>query len=584
MAQEAINRLMIREARRGQRRGPAEGRRSLRARAGRRGGAGAGRGRHPLRGHPRALSSAVAGPALAGIPVTHRGPGLGVRGALGARRRPPTGRCSTACRPAGVTVVVLMGYAARADIAARLLARGFAADTPGRAGGRGRHAARPGAGWAALDRAGRGAGARPIAWPPGAPVLLVVGAVVTLAADAGARGGRRGGRQPSRAAGWRVTAAAVRSPATSRGRRRRGARGLQVEGLTKRFTRDAPPAVDDVSFQAPAGSHDHPAGPVGLGQVDGAAPDGRPGVPRRRAHPGRRRRRHRTSRRSAAGWASCSRATPCSPTWTCAQNIAFGLAESGKLSRGPRSIAGSTSCWRRWSCRATAAACRASCRAGSASGWRSPGRWPPSRACCCWTSRSGRWTRRCGCRCASGCAGSTSTRQRDRGNHPPVTTILVTHDQEEAMELSDTIVVMNQGRVEQIGSPSEIYDRPATPFVARVRGRGQRAARAGEQRPGDGRARWRRWCRRPPGASDGAEVHAFVRPHEVRLTKVREPARQTATAAAEAAGRGAGPGRAAGLRGRVREGDPAPARRGDADGGAGQAASSRPWASRRATG
>ena len=46
-----------------------------------------------------------------------------------------------------------------------------------------------------------------------------------------------------------------------------------------------------------------------------------------------------------------------------------------------------------------------------------------------------------------------------------VTAILVTHDQEEAMEVSDEIVVMNKGRVEQVGSPAEIYDRPATAFV-----------------------------------------------------------------------------------------------------------------------
>lgn len=46
-----------------------------------------------------------------------------------------------------------------------------------------------------------------------------------------------------------------------------------------------------------------------------------------------------------------------------------------------------------------------------------------------------------------------------------VTAVLVTHDQEEAMEVSDEIVVMNQGRIEQVGSASEIYDRPATPFV-----------------------------------------------------------------------------------------------------------------------
>ena len=46
-----------------------------------------------------------------------------------------------------------------------------------------------------------------------------------------------------------------------------------------------------------------------------------------------------------------------------------------------------------------------------------------------------------------------------------VTTVIVTHDQEEAMEVADRIVVMNEGRIEQIGSPAEIYDQPATPFV-----------------------------------------------------------------------------------------------------------------------
>jgi sulfate transport system ATP-binding protein len=46
-----------------------------------------------------------------------------------------------------------------------------------------------------------------------------------------------------------------------------------------------------------------------------------------------------------------------------------------------------------------------------------------------------------------------------------VTTVLVTHDQEEAMEVSDTIAVMNTGRIEQVGSPRDVYDRPATDFV-----------------------------------------------------------------------------------------------------------------------
>jgi sulfate transport system ATP-binding protein len=46
-----------------------------------------------------------------------------------------------------------------------------------------------------------------------------------------------------------------------------------------------------------------------------------------------------------------------------------------------------------------------------------------------------------------------------------VTTAFVTHDQEEALEVSDEIVVMNQGRVEQVGTPTELYDRPANNFV-----------------------------------------------------------------------------------------------------------------------
>ncbi len=46
-----------------------------------------------------------------------------------------------------------------------------------------------------------------------------------------------------------------------------------------------------------------------------------------------------------------------------------------------------------------------------------------------------------------------------------VTTVLVTHDQEEAMEVADTIAVLNEGRIEQVGSPREVYDRPVNDFV-----------------------------------------------------------------------------------------------------------------------
>jgi len=46
-----------------------------------------------------------------------------------------------------------------------------------------------------------------------------------------------------------------------------------------------------------------------------------------------------------------------------------------------------------------------------------------------------------------------------------VTSLFVTHDQEEALEVADTVVVMNAGRIEQVGSPEEVYETPATPFV-----------------------------------------------------------------------------------------------------------------------
>jgi len=52
-----------------------------------------------------------------------------------------------------------------------------------------------------------------------------------------------------------------------------------------------------------------------------------------------------------------------------------------------------------------------------------------------------------------------------------VTTILVTHDQEEALSVSDRIVVMSQGRIEQVGTPEEVYAQPASPFVAGFVGR-----------------------------------------------------------------------------------------------------------------
>jgi len=104
--------------------------------------------------------------------------------------------------------------------------------------------------------------------------------------------------------------------------------------------------------------------------------------------------------------------------------------------------------------------------------------------------------------------------------HPPVTTILVTHDQEEAMDLSHTIVVMNEGKVVQLGPPDEIYDRPVSPFVASFVGGANLFHRTAP--PGaDGQP----VAGAPPDAAagpGGPGAFAFVRPHEVKLSKPGE--------------------------------------------------------------
>jgi sulfate transport system ATP-binding protein len=81
-----------------------------------------------------------------------------------------------------------------------------------------------------------------------------------------------------------------------------------------------------------------------------------------------------------------------------------------------------------------------------------------------------------------------------------VTSVFVTHDQDEAMEVADRVVVMNQGRIEQQGSPDEVYDHPATPFVL--------------QFLGDVNLFHGRFGHAPGGAAD--EV-SYVRPHELEI-------------------------------------------------------------------
>ena len=93
-----------------------------------------------------------------------------------------------------------------------------------------------------------------------------------------------------------------------------------------------------------------------------------------------------------------------------------------------------------------------------------------------------------------------------------VTSVFVTHDQEEALELADQVVVMNRGRVEQVGTPEEVYHHPTNAFVMRFLGQVNlfhgRVADDGQVMIGSA-----------PAAS--GRVVGYVRPHQLELT--REP-------------------------------------------------------------
>jgi len=96
-----------------------------------------------------------------------------------------------------------------------------------------------------------------------------------------------------------------------------------------------------------------------------------------------------------------------------------------------------------------------------------------------------------------------------------ITTIHVTHDQEEAMSIADRIVVMAQGRVEQIGSPVEIYSRPATQFVTDFVGRVNFVP--GKIVGGELRLLGERFTVPEVAYPDGTEVTCAIRPECVRI-------------------------------------------------------------------
>ena len=100
-----------------------------------------------------------------------------------------------------------------------------------------------------------------------------------------------------------------------------------------------------------------------------------------------------------------------------------------------------------------------------------------------------------------------------------VTTILVTHDQEEALELSEHVVLLRDGQVVQAGSPQELYRNPANGFVASFLG-GAKIFRGSVQQ---GKAEFaQRSLSTRVKEADGSVVEAFVRPHDVRIEKASD--------------------------------------------------------------
>jgi putative spermidine/putrescine transport system ATP-binding protein len=95
-----------------------------------------------------------------------------------------------------------------------------------------------------------------------------------------------------------------------------------------------------------------------------------------------------------------------------------------------------------------------------------------------------------------------------------ITTLFVTHDQEEALAIADRVGVMKEGRLEQLAPPTEVYSRPATPFVAEFVGLSNRLP--GEVRDGQVIVRGSALPLVDPGVPDG-QVIALVRPEAVTV-------------------------------------------------------------------
>jgi len=101
-----------------------------------------------------------------------------------------------------------------------------------------------------------------------------------------------------------------------------------------------------------------------------------------------------------------------------------------------------------------------------------------------------------------------------------ITTLFVTHDQEEALEVADRVAILRDGRIEQIGTPEEIYDHPASPFVYDFLGNVNLFS--GRLKDGAVVISGTEFAAPETAGGPDTDAIAFVRPHDVRVT--REPA------------------------------------------------------------
>lgn len=98
-----------------------------------------------------------------------------------------------------------------------------------------------------------------------------------------------------------------------------------------------------------------------------------------------------------------------------------------------------------------------------------------------------------------------------------VTTLFVTHDQEEALEVADRVAILRDGRIEQIGTPAEIYDHPATPFVYDFLGNVN--AFTGRVRDGSVEIGETKFAAPGTAGKDETPAVAFVRLHDIRVSR-----------------------------------------------------------------